>query len=63
LLHFDLRHCPLPDGSFDGVILLNVLEHIKEDAAALRQIARILKPGGIAAIEVPAGRGLYDIYD
>jgi len=63
LLHFDLRHCPLPDASLDGVILLNVLEHIKEDAAALRQIARILKPGGIAAIEVPAGPGIYDIYD
>jgi SAM-dependent methyltransferase len=63
LLHFDLRHCPLPDGSFDGVILLNVLEHVKEDSAALRQIARILKPGGIAAIEVPAGPGLYDVYD
>lgn len=63
LLHFDLVNCPLAADSFDGIILLNVLEHIEDDAAALRQVARILKPGGIAAIEVPAGPGLYDVYD
>jgi SAM-dependent methyltransferase len=63
LLQFDLVNCPLPDGSFDGVILLNVLEHIENDFAALQQTARILKPGGVAAIEVPAAPNLYDIYD
>ncbi len=44
-------------------ILLNVLEHIENDALAVRQLYRILKPGGIAVIEVPAGPELYDIYD
>jgi SAM-dependent methyltransferase len=63
LLQFDLTACPLPDGSLDGIVLLNVLEHIEEDDAALAQIARILKPGGIVIIEVPAGPNLYDIYD
>ena len=63
LLHFDLVKCPLPDNCFDGLILLNVLEHIRDDIAAIRQVTRILKPGGIAAIEVPAGPGLYGIYD
>jgi SAM-dependent methyltransferase len=63
LLQFDLRKCPLPDASVDGVVCLNVLEHIDDDAAALRHLHRILKPGGIAHIEVPAGPGLYDIYD
>lgn len=63
LLHFDLLKCPLPDNSFDGIILLNVLEHIANDSAAIQQVARILKPGGVAAIEVPAGPGLYDVYD
>jgi SAM-dependent methyltransferase len=63
LLQFDLVNCPLPEKSFDGVILLNVLEHIDDDDAALRQAVRILKPGGVAAIEVPAGPNLYDIYD
>lgn len=63
LLHFDLVNCPLPGNSFDGLTLLNVLEHIEDDSAAIRQVARILKPGGVAAIEVPAGPHLYDVYD
>jgi SAM-dependent methyltransferase len=63
LLQFDLRKCPLPDGCVDAVTALNVLEHIDRDAAAIRQIWRILKPGGLAHIEVPAGPHLYDIYD
>lgn len=63
LLHFDLSHCPLPDNSIDVAILLNVLEHIQDDALAVQQVYRILKPGGIAIIEVPAGPELYDIYD
>ena len=63
LLRFDLVRCPLPSGSFDAVVLLNVLEHIRDDDAALTQVYRILKPGGIAIIEVPAGPHLYDDYD
>lgn len=63
LLQFDLVKCPLPGDSIDAVVLLNVLEHIQDDAAAMRQVYRILKPGGIAVIEVPAGPHLYDVYD
>ena len=63
LFRFDLTHCPLPDNSIDVVILLNVLEHIKNDEAAMRQVYRILKPGGVAIIEAPASPHLYDAYD
>ena len=63
LLHFDLLKCPCPDESFDALVLLNVLEHIEDDLGAARQALRILKPGGVAVIEVPAGPGLYDVYD
>lgn len=63
LFQFDLVTCPLPDNSVDAVISLNVLEHIESHEAAVRQIYRILKPGGIVVVEVPAGPGLYDIYD
>lgn len=63
LLHFDLTRCPLPDNSVDVVVLLNVLEHIENDALAVQRLFHILKPGGIAVIEVPAGPELFDIYD
>ena len=38
LLQFDLVQCPLPDASIDAVVMLNVLEHIGDDRAAMRQI-------------------------
>lgn len=63
ILQFDLRKCPLPDACLDGVTSLNVLEHIDDHQAALTEIHRMLKPGGLAHIEVPAGPALYDIYD
>jgi SAM-dependent methyltransferase len=63
LIQFNLVKCPLPDAMFDAVVLLNVFEHIEEDREAMRQTCRILKPGGIAVIEVPAGPQLYDVYD
>ena len=63
VLQFDLRRCPLPDNCVDAVTALNVLEHIDQDEKALGQIQRILKPGGVAHIEVPAGPELFDIYD
>ena len=63
LLQFDLVTCPLPDACADIVILLNVLEHIEDDRTAARQVARLLKPGGVAIVELPAGPHLYDLYD
>jgi SAM-dependent methyltransferase len=63
LLQFDLRTCPLPDETIDGITALNVLEHIDDDEGALRQIHRVLKRGGIAHLEVPAMRSCYDVYD
>ena len=63
LLQFDLVTCPLPETSVDAVLLLNVLEHIDDERSALRQLYRILKPGGVLVIEVPAGPDLYDVFD
>ncbi len=62
-LQFDLRNCPLADDCLDGVTSLNVLEHIDEDFKALKEIQRILKPGGLAHIEVPADPSSFDLYD
>lgn len=63
LIRLDLTQSPLPDGAVDAIVLLNVLEHIEQDEAAIRHIYRMLKPGGLAVIEVPAGPHLYDDYD
>jgi SAM-dependent methyltransferase len=50
----DATAMPFPDGSFDVVIAAEVLEHIPADQAALREISRVLAPGGTAAVTVPA---------
>lgn len=62
-IQFDLRHCPLQNNCVDGVSALNVLEHIDDDFTAMKEIHRILKPAGIAHIEVPADPSSFDLYD
>jgi SAM-dependent methyltransferase len=44
---------PFPDGAFDKVIISEVLEHIPADEAAIAEVARVLKPGGLLAVTVP----------
>ena len=50
----DATTLPFPDGSFDKVIAAEVLEHLPADQIAMNEIARILRPGGVAAVTVPA---------
>ncbi|NBE96903.1 class I SAM-dependent methyltransferase [Nonomuraea sp. KC401] len=45
---------PFEDGVFDRVIAAEVLEHIPDDMAAMREIFRVLRPGGTAAVTVPS---------
>jgi SAM-dependent methyltransferase len=44
---------PYPSDTFDAVILSEVLEHLADDVAGLREVWRVLKPGGVVAITVP----------
>jgi SAM-dependent methyltransferase len=48
---------PLADISFDGVLFLDVLEHVMKQEAVISEIRRVLKPGGALIISVPH-RGL-----
>jgi SAM-dependent methyltransferase len=54
---------PFDDSSFDLVTALDVLEHLDDDAAALREIGRVLRPGGQLLITVPAHRYMWGDQD
>ena len=54
---------PLPDASLEYVTALDVLEHTPDDAAVVRGFHRLLKPGGVAAVTVPAGMALWSDWD
>ena len=52
-LRLDVTAIELPDDAFDAVICSHVLEHVPDDAAAMRELARITAPGGFALVMVP----------
>lgn len=53
-----LTDLPLRDGSVDLLVCYHVLEHVPDDGAAMREIARVLSPRGIALLEVPIRTGV-----
>ncbi|MCP4618198.1 MAG: methyltransferase domain-containing protein [Bradyrhizobium sp.] len=57
-IHVDITAMTIPDESFDVVICSHVLEHIPADRAAMKEIARVLRPNGIAYIQVPLNDAL-----
>lgn len=46
----------LPDNAYDSIVSFQVIEHIQEDVLFLREIHRVLKPGGIALLTTPNRR-------
>lgn len=59
----DARHLPIADRTMDLVVAFDVLEHIEEDAAAVAEIRRVLRPGGTALIAVPCDMRLWSAHD
>ena len=49
----DIVSIPVPDASFDVVLCTEVLEHLPDPLAALRELSRLLKPGGQLIITAP----------
>ncbi len=49
----DIRDIPYPACSFDAIYCSHVLEHVPEDRSAMREMHRVLRPGGWALVLVP----------
>jgi SAM-dependent methyltransferase len=52
-VRLDITAMPFEDGRFDLVVCSHVLEHVPDDRLAMREIARVLRPGGSAVLMVP----------
>ena len=55
-VHADLENTGLPDQWFNVVIICHVLEHVLDDRAAMRELFRLLRKGGIAYVQVPCNQ-------
>ena len=54
----DIAHMPMADRSVDAIMCTEVLEHIPDPQAALREFGRLVKPGGYLLVSVPIMGGL-----
>ena len=69
LLRADGHNLPFPDGRFDAVSMLDVLEHLQGDRRALQEVRRVLRapsasaPGGAFVFSVPAYQKLWSAHD
>jgi SAM-dependent methyltransferase len=63
LVQGDLTALPFASDSFDLVTALDVVEHVERDVDALREICRVLRPGGVLLMSVPAYPFLWSSHD
>ena len=63
LFSADSTVLPMKSESLDCVVALDVLEHVAGDETALREIARVLRPGGVFLFTVPAFMSLWRYHD
>ena len=54
---------PFEDGSFELALALDVIEHIEDDGAAVRELVRVVRPGGAVLLTVPAHPFLWSRHD
>src|SRR5690349_18005520 len=59
----DATQSPFPAESFDVITALDIIEHIPDDEKSLRDVYRLLKPGGSFVIFTPAYQFLWSVHD
>lgn len=59
----DIMRVPLEDARYDVVIAHHVLEHIDDDRQAMRELFRLLRPGGVAILSVPINASRRQTYE
>src|SRR5262245_43591033 len=59
----DITRLPFFHDQADLVLATDVIEHVDDDRAAVREIARVLKPGGVVLVAAPAFRQLWGLQD
>lgn len=62
-LPLDLTDLKLPDATFGAVLCSHVLEHVPDDRRAMRELHRVLRPGGWAIVMVPLDLRLESTYE
>lgn len=61
--HGSVCNIPFEDGDFDVVLCLDVLEHIADEQVVVKELKRVVKPGGILIFSVPAFTWLWGKHD
>lgn len=59
----DAHQLRFPDGTFDGVVCQTVLTHVRDTQTVIKQMARVLKPGGVFFAAEYTDSGAMDNYD
>ncbi len=58
-----ITELPFADGSFDAIVSADVVCQVDDGARALREFARVVRPGGVVLVNVPAFRWLWSYHD
>lgn len=59
----DVTNLPFAEGNFNVVLATDIIEHVEDDRVALREMHRVLAPGGHIVIAVPAFPSLWGLQD
>ena len=63
MLHFDIQDIPFRDATFDAVLCGHVLTEVPDDRKAMREMARVLRPGGWAIVMAAVEPGRTETYE